>query len=379
MTDCKVTIYGVENLSQVPWPANQWSEYVRKFLSPFVLQGTRHFIDNIDATVKILHMDSIVMPIVICGSAQGNSYVCSPYCHFITYGKEMISKLRNTSLRTFLRGIIGFFGKALSYCEIDKIVYINNWFTPTNLYPSLTKKQIDSITAKLKEVYPDHALAFRSINTKFPGGLFEDIKAAGYKFILSRFIYVTDTKDELPFKSRMFKSDQKILHSSPYTPIKEINATSINRIQELYTNLNIDKYSHCNPQFNQNFVRLAFESQFLRFTCFEREGKIDAVYGFTALGEVMTSPFFGYDLSLPQETGLYRKLSAHLLLEARKNNMILHQSSGAGHYKKLRRADELEEYTAIYSDHLNFKRRLCWKVLQKSMSSIGKKFMDQME
>lgn len=381
MTANRIKIYNRETIHQLLWPKTEWSEKVREFITPFVEHGPAHFINNISLNMNLLAIDDLVLPLVISETRGGNSYVCSPYCHYVTYGEEEVKSLSNPLLRGTLQALISLFGKLLSYTSIDKNVFINNWLMPTNLYPSITKDQINTITDRLIALYPNHAILFRSINSLSTKDLYNTLKDQGFRFVISRSVYFTDTRDDNSFKSRMFKSDLKVLSSSAYKIVEDpkLLEGSVTRIKDLYSALNITKHSKCNPQYNDNFIRHALGTSFLKLKGLEHSHSIDAVFGYFENNGIMTSPFFGYDTEKSSNLGLYRLISTKLLQEAREKKMLLHQSSGAGNYKKLRRAQEHIEYTAVYDKHLGFKRKFGWRLLEYSMGTLGKQYIKQYE
>jgi len=85
----------------------------------------------------------------------------------------------------------------------------------------------------------------------------------------------------------------------------------------------------------------------------------------------MTTPLFGYDLSIPQELGLYRILSLKLIEEATNRELVLHQSSGAGQFKKCRGGVPVIEYNAVYIRHLSLFRRIVWKTVKIISNKIA--------
>ena len=171
----------------------------------------------------------------------------------------------------------------------------------------------------------------------------------------------------------MFKSDLKIVKSSQYEVINndQIHKADYSRILDLYRDLYITKYTSYSPQLNLNFIELAVKNKILNMKALRKDGKIDAVMGYFARNGVATSPIFGYDLSLPQDLGLYRIISTLLTLEAKDKGLIVNQSAGAGQYKRLRRAESDIEYTAVYSRHLPFARRLPWYFMKTVINGIG--------
>ena len=72
----------------------------------------------------------------------------------------------------------------------------------------------------------------------------------------------------------------------------------------------------------------------------------------------------GYDLAQPQSLGLYRRLAALPILEARRLSLPLNLSSGVGRYKALRGGEAVMEYLGVYDRHLPLKRRLPWHCIE---------------
>ena len=169
---------------------------------------------------------------------------------------------------------------------------------------------------------------------------------------MSRQIFVTDTKNEHVFQTRIFKSDLKLLRESTYEIVdrSEISPLDLPRILALYKKLYIEKYSHLNPQLNSNYMSLLFDEQLLQLKVLKKDGAIDGVFGYFSRGGIMTAPLFGYEETDSEQKTLYRLLSTLLLLEAKEKKLVLHQNAGASFYKKLRRAEPCMEFLAVYTD-----------------------------
>ncbi len=380
MTKKTIKIFGKDSIDQLPWPNTERAKSIKKYIVPMVKNGAQHYIDNVNTTIQALLIDDLVLPITLNNEEKGNSNVCSPYTHYIHYGLQEMHLIKNKLVKTMLESLLGILGRILKWGQIDKIIFVNNLLLPTNIHPIFTQEQIQAITDGLIEKYPHHAVAFRSMNNIHPPSLLNHLKKEGFRLVISRLLYYTDTTTNEPFASRMFKSDKKILEKSLYEErcVDGISQDAIPRIQKLYHQLNIEKHSSCNPQFNENFIRLAINSQWMTMKVLEQSesGKIDAALGYFSEDNVMTSPFFGYDTSQPQNLGLYRQISTILLLDAKKQGFFLNQSSGSGHYKTLRRAKTTPEYIAVYHQHLPLKRRTPWKLLENMMNVFGKRFLD---
>lgn len=370
-------LYNQSEIKSLEWPNTENGQLAKELILPMIEEGTEPFFHNVSTQLLVLKFDDIVLPITVNDRVIQNSYVCSSYTHYVLYALDEIKKIKTFAVRRLAEAGIYVFGSFLKWGEIDRTVFVNNWLLPTNLYPTLSEEQVERIANFLLKSFPDHMIAFRSINILCPNDLINTLQANGFNLLLCRDIYYTDTNKSEPFKARMTKSDFKKLNSSSHKIIsnEKIPEETCFRIARLYGMLNVDKYSECNPQYTPRFIQLI--RQIPRFTLktFSKDGQIDATLGYYSQSGITTSPLFGYDTSTSQDIGLYRQISALLLKDAKEDKMLLHQSSGAGQYKQLRRAKKELEYTAIHIDHLSFRRRLPWKVLLFGMNTFGKKIL----
>lgn len=372
-----VKLYDKETLDKIRWQDSENSALAKQYLIPIIQKGTDHFFQNVKTDLRLLEVDGTFLPITINYQVEPNAYVCSTYTHYVLYALEEIAHLDSQFLQRLAKPCILLFGAFLKSGGVDRTIFVNNWLLPTNLYPTLTPEQIKAATHFLKDAFPDHAIAFRSVNDLAPGGLKPNLESLGYKSLLCRDIFYTDTNDQAPFKARMTKSDFKKLDQTTYNirEDEQIPQNAAPRLAELYQKLNIHKYSACNPQYRPELLDLLRTIPRFHLKAWMKEGQADAVLGYYEQDGMLTSPLFGYDTSLPQESGLYRQISAALLKDAKEKGCFLHQSSGAGHYKQLRRAQKGLEYTAVYTRHLPLWRQFPWKVLLLAMNSAGKQFL----
>jgi hypothetical protein len=93
---------------------------------------------------------------------------------------------------------------------------------------------------------------------------------------------------------------------------------------------------------------------------------------------VITTPILGYDLTLPTTLGLYRVLSLSLMQQAENLHVVLHQSSGAGEFKRCRGSQGNWEYNVVQCTHLSLWRRLGYKVLHRLLAYVFNIFSAQL-
>ncbi len=373
----KINIYDKQTVDQICWPETDNGQLARQYIVPIIKTGTDRYFKNVSTEMLLIEVDGIFLPATINDEVIPNAYVCSTYTHYVSYALEEVGRIKSGILQKLASPLIKLFGRILKTGKVDRTVFVNNWLLPTNLYPSLSYDQLKKITESLIERFPNHTIAFRSVNAHAPGNLKDNLTSLNYDLLLCRDIYYTDTQSPDPFKARMTKSDFKLLNTTEYS-IKEndqIPENTVERMASLYQMLNVDKYSACNPQYTSELLRLMRSIPRFHLKAWMKENDVHAVLGYYTQDGIVTSPLFGYDTSLSQKSGLYRQISAALLQDAKKNDLFLHQSSGAGHYKQLRRAKKDLEFTAVYTKHLPKTRQLPWQALVFGMNKVGKKFI----
>lgn len=368
----EVSLFDKENIDRLDWPNTSEASHARNLLEPLIKEGVQSFIKNVEAKIYALVIDDLVLPLVQNDYKPHNSYVCSFSSQYLAYAKDEIRRLKKPLLKAGLFPLLKILEKLFKMAHFDKIIYVNNWLISTNLHPSLSSEQIDLIKAFLTKRFPDYTIAFRSINFYDQQLFSEKLKAAGFQLIFSRMIYIFDPRQQENLKSRMFKSDLKLLDQASYKILSnhEIPLEAIPRLQKLYNSLYLDKYSFLNPQLTEKMFELLIKKNIFEFRVIEKQGTIEGVVGYYSRNQTMTSPLFGYDTTKSQNDA-YRVISTLLALEAKEQSKILNQSSGASSYKRLRRAKEEIEYNALYFDHLSPMRIRAWKALIFVFNKIG--------
>lgn len=363
-------IYVGHEMKETAWT----DDYARRFLSPFIAEGTQPFVRNATCEIGIAGADEVVLPFTVTAFLPNNTYVCSPFNHYVTYAQEELRNLGNRFVERVLAWVLRGMGRWLNPPDFDRVVLVNNWLLSTNLYPSITGSTAVSMLHALLERFPDHAIAFRSLDRFRNPHLVEALMAQGCDTVFSRQIWYQEANTPRVQKSEDFKNDLKLLRRTDYQilPIAaDADDSTIERLVYLYNCLYLEKYSYHNPQFTPRWVRLMLKEGLMRFIALVQDGRIDGVFGYFERNGVMTQPFLGYDTALPQKTGLYRLLSVLILQEADRRGNICHASSGVGRFKKLRGAIGTEEYNLVYTRHLPPARQRAWRVIQTILDTIA--------
>lgn len=369
-----------KTIDQLIWPETEEKSYSKTILLSLIKNGTKHYIDNIEARVNVLTIDSYVIPIVIVDEQYENSFVCSPYGHYISYALECTDRIfKQKFLRLIVNAFVKCLGVSLRLGKVNKIIYVNNWLFPTDLHhKNIKQEHVEAITSHIAQHFPDYAIAFKSINDSTHLLLSQALESSRYDSIVTREVFLTDTKKEEIFQTRIFKSDLKLLKesSNSFTVVdkSELNQADLEKILQLYKHLYVEKYSKLNPQHNQNFLDLVYKSDLIQIKAIKKNQEIEGFFGYFIRDGIMTAPLFGYDEKPSANKNLYRLLSTLLTLEAKEKGCLLHQSAGASFYKKVRRAESHMESMAVYTKHLSFFRQLPWKCLKFIMNSASRLF-----
>jgi hypothetical protein len=350
----------------VDWPASEDGDYARRYLGPLLARGPETYIANAHTALWALRAGPLVLPVSAAEFHPDNSYVCSPYAHYVSYALEEFRELKNPPVEAALRLLFRALGVYLRRSALDRVVYVNNWLLSTNLYPAGAAEQAAGIVAGLAVEFPDRAVVFRSVDQRGNPNLLAALVAAGCRMVFSRSVYYQDVGSTYVQRKRQFREDLKRFQRTPYEVIDgaALTPADAGRVLELYNGLYLNKYSRYNPIFTLDFIQLALAERLLHVKALARDGRIDAVLGYVARRGLITAPLFGYDMNLPKEAGLYRQLSTLISLEAQARGDTLHLSAGVGSFKRIRGGLPAIEYNAVYTAHLPGWRRRPWALMQ---------------
>lgn len=341
---------------------------------PLVREGARVYVRNVETELQLMQVGRHLLPITINHFEYDNSYVCSPYSTYIRYALEELYLLRSRFLQKGLATVIGAIAPLLKRAKIDQNIHLNNWLLSTNLYEPIDRGELQELTNCLTREFFEHALVFRSLNDVTNAEMIDELHHLNYIMVPSRQVYFFDGRapDYLRKKNNLW--DRKLLEKAPFDIVghDEIQPDDYPRIKQLYDLLYIEKYSLLNPQFTTAFIKNTHKQNLIRMKGL-RDGKgvLQGIVGCFIRGGVMTVPIVGYNTGLPQRTGLYRMLMSMILQEAAERNMLLHLSSGAAHFKRIRGGKPAIEYSAVYVRHLPVGRKVVWTFLSLLLNKVG--------
>ncbi|PQZ48642.1 hypothetical protein CQZ94_27525 [Bacillus sp. MYb209] len=363
-----IKLHNVHSLHSIDWDSKKDGAYVRDSFLPLFQKGVTAFIENVNTQLFLLEIDDLILPVTINNAEFENSYVCSPYTHYISYALEELWELKKPWLEKLLTYPIHLMGSWLRRTNINKVIVVNNWMLSTNLYHSINKQQIEQITNLFVEKFPEHTILFRSLNNELYPTITQALSTVGYNKIMSRSIYLFDPKHykEMNRKKRKdLLNDKSLLEKSNYEIITNEGFTKedILQISELYNQLYIEKYSVHNPMFTPAYLWNALQHHLFEIKAIKKGDTIDGVIAYFIRDGVMTTPILGYNTNSDQHQCLYRILSLLITMDSIEKDLICHRSAGAGEFKRNRGAKQQIEYSYMYHSHLPPNQQKVWKVL----------------
>ena len=302
-------------------------------------------------------------------------YLCCASAAYVDYAREELRNFEGSSAtRLMLRAVLNLAGPVVRATGFDHQVQPNNWLFSTNIWCGLSPAEIQATTARLLMEWPGRAIIWRSLNEATDADVLASFANAGYRMYPARQVYIFDCRYGQPPVHRDEKRDLALLARPDYrfVPPDDLRADDFPRIEELYGKLYLQKYTPINPQYSARLLERLHEAGILNFFGLRGEsGRLDGVIGFFRQGEVMTAPVVGYDTALAQEIGLYRRLMAIGMREARDRRLLFNMSAGAAGFKRNRGALPAIEYAAVYNRHLPWKSRVAAAIVRAVLTGIG--------
>jgi len=360
---------------RVHWPAIDPAE--RTYLEAVATPRPSTMAANVTTCWRALETGGRVLPVTIDDGGVGDSYVCQPHSAYVLYAlREM--ELVGVAGRRALTPLIRATGRLLLSAGINRVVHIDNWLLSTNLHGGWDGGDLAAIRRHLVARFPDHLLAIRSVDDWSSPALAGAARDDGWVMAPSRQIWVTDdlARDWRPRNA--YGNDRRLMTRSGLMieAPGALSGSEVARVADLYRQLYVGRYSALNPVFTPRFVAVTLESGLLEYrVARDADGRIVAVAGLLARGDVATPPVVGYDMGAPQSAGLYRVASWMFGQMAMERGLRLHGSAGAAGFKRLRGARGVIEHWAMHVEHLPWPRRAAVRALAALLQRHAVPFM----
>lgn len=354
------------------WPAD--SEALRTFVEAICRHGSETFVTNVRTRMMVLRDADVVLPVTISEAQYDNSYICSTYS-YLQYMKHELNLIGNEFVEWIAAKGLDGTASIVRMARIDKVVQVNDWLFDVNPYPVAWTPDIASITDVLTAAFPDHFIAFGSLNKWANSSLIEKLADAGYSLGAFRQVYVYDRLSETYFSHEHVQRDRRLLRLTPYRLIHndDFGEADYPRMAELYGMLYLQKHSKYNPAYTSDHMRVCHRSGVVDFVGFRNpEGRLDGITGLQIMGRVAPlSAFVGYNTTVDRKFGLYRIVMAQIFETASAQGWNVNLSGANAEFKRNRGGQPVIEYKAVYARHLSRARRLASGALAASANMIG--------
>lgn len=340
---------------------------LRAWFTPVLAHGSRWCAPNVDTQCAFLRVGSMELPLTVNEAQWANSWVCSPFTHYVSYAQE---EIRSTApgwaawpVTMLLRAV----GAWLRAADFNRVVMVNHWLMSTNPWPVWRGEGLRGAILALRAKWPQHALVFRSLNARADGRLLDALAKEGARLIPSRQVWWFAPDSAAVKASRNMKKDLRLLQRDDLERMEHeaLCEEDFPKLAALYHGLYLGKYSQHNPAYTVEWLRHLWREGLLRFTALrEPGGEFVGVEACGTFHGTMVSPVVGYALSHSSELGLYRRLAAVPVLAAQCAGVPLNLSAGVGRFKATRGGEPVMEYLAVVDSHLPLRRRLPWRVIE---------------
>lgn len=343
--------------------------YTQNFLNSFI-SPSNHSIYNANFTLKTYSHyyqgNQIVIPYTILKHKNSNQCYSVSLRGMVSIAFDEIKKINSKIFQYFSMVMTYSFFPIVRY--IDRIIFFNNYCFSTNIFedfwenPDFLNSCIPSILQEFTQKYPDHILAFRSINRIQNPHLFDYLKKNKWQQITSRQIYWLDNL-KLCMQGSDFKSDVKFLNSGYLHVVRADENSDFDRMIALYNELYLIKYTNHNMQYSAKYLQSMVKNNFLDCYYFQNnENKIVGVVAFKQTQSTITVPIIGYDLKEQEKYPIYRSIQAFITKHI-KDGYFFNHSSGASDFKRSRYAYAEIEYLFVYTQHLSLFKRFLIKTI----------------
>lgn len=328
----------------------------RLWLEEALAHGASHWVANGTAEVQSCDLDGQPWPVTLtAGTGPQDSYVTSLRSAWVRYAADEARRLLPGPQATLATPALGLLDLAFTRGALDRAAIVGNAMVSTNLYPDWRAEAIEGMTTALARRHPDRPLALRNVCTAVHPHLPGRLQQAGWHLVPARQVYLCDPGDAQVWRHNHVKKDQRLLDDGQVEVLDpgQVRAADLPALRACFRGLFIDKHSPMNPDFTEAFFSFCRDTGWLELWMLRHAGRPCGVIGLYARHGWLTTPLIGYDTAAPQSLGLYRRLMALLLREARDRGLQLHYSSGAGQFKRQRGGQPALEYTALYHRHLH--------------------------
>ena len=335
---------------------------------PLVVHGTAWCAPNMHADAHWLDVDGVKWRVSVTRPTLRNCYVVSATGQYLDYARDELRRLPSRVAR--IGSHAAFWPLAPVLRALDPIVVLDALPISTVLHPSRTEGEWSRAIDVARSMFGSLPILIRSLDDVACTDARAALGRIGLQMVPSRLVFHQDPRRDDFWRIRNVRHDAALAARTPMLS-RPLTPEDCPRIAELYWMLYGHKHSTLNPQFRSEWLAHGIQCGVLRGDGIEEEGQLVAAFLSYSVADVMTNPVFGYDTTLPQERGLYRRLSLLTMQAARRDGLRIHASSGAPGFKASRGGVATMEYHAVDLRSARGTQRAAWKMLLSITSAVA--------
>ncbi len=336
--------------------------------APIVMHGMPWCAPNVHARVQWLPVGGAVWRVSITTPTPRNSYVVSATGQYLDYAVEELRRLP-TAVQRWMAGA-AWRPLAPMLRSLDPVVMLDALPVSTILHARRSEYEWRDGIEAARAAFPGMPIVVRSLDDIACPEARVSLNRAGLEFIPSRLVFHQDPRQSAFWRIRNIRNDLAMIAAAPLR-VHALSPADAPRIAALYWQLYGEKHSLLNPHFTVEWLAHGMDSGVLRGAGLMHDGRLAAAYMSYTMENMMTNPVFGYDTTLPQQLGLYRRLSVLTMQDARDRRLRLHASSGAPGFKASRGGVPTLEHHAVDLRTVTGAQRAAWRVTLRVSRAIG--------
>ena len=124
----KAELFTHATIDAIDWPETENGDYARRYLLPLILDGPQAYIRNVHNTeMMAVKIGETILPLTVTDFHSENTFTCSPYSHYISYGGyEEVQRLKNPPLEGLIKLLLHPLAFYFRQSNFDRVVYVNN-------------------------------------------------------------------------------------------------------------------------------------------------------------------------------------------------------------------------------------------------------------
>lgn len=339
---------------------------------PIVARGTEWCAPNVHADAHWLDVDSERWRVAVTRPRARNSYVVSATGQYLDYAREEARRIPSATLRALSYAAMQSLAPVLR--ALDPIVVLDALPVSTVLHVPQPQSRWRAALERARAEFRGLPIVVRSVDQICSMDLLVTLRDLGMAMMPSRLVFHQDPRAEEFWRIRNVRHDLALCAAAPMES-REMTTRDCPQIAALYWQLYGEKHSALNPQFTASWMAHGIEHGVLSGEGLIHDGRLAAAYLSYSVENVMTNPVFGYDTTLPQQLGLYRRLSVLTLRRAQSRGQRVHASSGAPGFKASRGGVPTIEYHAVDVRSARAVQHAAWRLALRVADAIGPRLL----